>query len=109
VKELELESAGPGTATAPETELGSQLFTNGRLPARGRGVGGGTVISGLGDGVAVGVAVANVAAGRLRVAGTGEDGRLAAFGVAQPAMTSKMATPKRPAVPARSYPCGRFT
>src|SRR5271157_611127 len=44
--------AGVVTGTAPGTEAGSQLFTRGRLPARGGGVAGGAVIWGLGDGLA---------------------------------------------------------
>jgi hypothetical protein len=90
VKELELESAGPGTATAPETEAGSQLLTTGKLPARGSGVLGGAVISWLGDGLGVGVPGAIVGTTKLWVGGAGEGVELAGFGEAQPTATRRM-------------------
>jgi hypothetical protein len=112
VKELALAFGGPGTTIAPGTELGSQLFTRGRLLASGGAVAGGSVISGLIDGavvgVAVGVAVA-VGAGKLCVVGTGEGEWLVAMGPAQPAATSRTRMPAEAALAARRRPRGLLT
>jgi hypothetical protein len=111
VKELALALAGPATGIAPGTELGSQLLTRGRLPASGGRVAGGSVITGLTDGVAVGVTVGvavAVGAGKLCVVGTGEGEWLVATGPAQPAAISRTTIPTRAALATRPSRCDRI-
>jgi hypothetical protein len=93
VKNPALGLAGAATGIAPGTEAGSQLLTTRKLPARGGGVLGGTVISWLGDGLGVGVLGAIVATGKLCVGGAGESVELAELGVAQPTATRRMTMP----------------
>lgn len=77
-------------AVAPGTEAGSQLFTEGRLPAGGGGVYGTRRVASLGDGACVEVELAIVGTGPICVCGAGEAVEIEGFGVAQPAAPIKL-------------------
>jgi hypothetical protein len=79
IQGLVLASTGVGVATDPETDVGSQLFTTGRVPAAGGNVGEGVGSRKVGAGVGVGVGAAVGVAVGLWLAGDGEAGRPAAW------------------------------